>query len=58
MRRWTSQTVSVGDELVTVPISTVTRGPACDGDGVTSSDLRLFTYRNRRRPPYPFERDL
>jgi microcystin degradation protein MlrC len=30
----------------------------CDGDGVTSSDLRLFTYRNRRRPLYPFERDL
>ena len=27
----------------------------CDGDGVTSSDLRLFTYRNRRRPLYPFE---
>jgi hypothetical protein len=25
---------------------------------VTSSDLRLFTYRNRRRPLYPFERDL
>jgi microcystin degradation protein MlrC len=30
----------------------------CDGDGVTSSDLRLFTYRNRPRPLYPFERDL
>ena len=29
----------------------------CDGDGVTSSDLRLFTYRNRRRPLFPFERD-
>jgi microcystin degradation protein MlrC len=27
----------------------------CDGDGVTSSDLRLFTYRNRPRPLYPFE---
>ena len=27
----------------------------CDGDGVTSSDLRLFTYRNRRRPLYPFD---
>jgi microcystin degradation protein MlrC len=27
----------------------------CDGDGCTSSDLRLFTYRNRRRPLYPFE---
>ena len=27
----------------------------CDGDGVTSSDLKLFTYRNRRRPLYPFE---
>ena len=27
----------------------------CDGEGVTSSDLRLFTYRNRRRPLYPFE---
>jgi microcystin degradation protein MlrC len=30
----------------------------CDGDGVTSSDLRLFTYRRRRRPLYPFEPDL
>ena len=30
----------------------------CDGDGVTSSDLKLFTYRNRRRPLYPFERDM
>jgi microcystin degradation protein MlrC len=30
----------------------------CDGDGVTSSDLRLFTYRNRRRPLYPFEADF
>jgi microcystin degradation protein MlrC len=29
----------------------------CDGDGVTSSDLRLFTYKNRRRPLYPFETD-
>jgi microcystin degradation protein MlrC len=27
----------------------------CDGDGVTSSDLSLFTYRNRRKPLYPFE---
>jgi len=27
----------------------------CDGDGVTSSDLSLFTYKNRRRPLYPFE---
>src|SRR5688572_29472154 len=27
----------------------------CDGDGVTSSDLNLFTYRNRRKPLYPFE---
>jgi microcystin degradation protein MlrC len=27
----------------------------CDGDGVTSSDLRLFNYRNRPRPLYPFE---
>ena len=27
----------------------------CDGDGVTSSDLRLFTYKNRRRPLFPFE---
>jgi microcystin degradation protein MlrC len=27
----------------------------CDGDGVTSSDLRLFTYKNRPRPLYPFE---
>jgi len=27
----------------------------CDGDGCTSSDLRLFTYKNRRRPLYPFE---
>jgi microcystin degradation protein MlrC len=30
----------------------------CDGDGVTSSDLRLFTYRRRPRPLFPFERDL
>ena len=30
----------------------------CDGDGVTSSDLRLFTYRNRRRPLYPFDMDM
>lgn len=30
----------------------------CDGDGVTSSDLRLFNYRRRRRPLYPFERDF
>jgi microcystin degradation protein MlrC len=30
----------------------------CDGDGCTSSDLRLFTYRNRPRPLYPFERDF
>jgi microcystin degradation protein MlrC len=30
----------------------------CDGDGVTSSDLRLFDYRNRRKPLYPFEPDL
>ena len=27
----------------------------CDGDGVTSSDLKLFDYRKRRRPLYPFE---
>ncbi|PWU20687.1 MAG: ABC transporter substrate-binding protein [Candidatus Rokuibacteriota bacterium] len=27
----------------------------CDGDGVTSSDLRLFTYNSRPRPLYPFE---
>jgi microcystin degradation protein MlrC len=27
----------------------------CDGDGCTSSDLNLFTFRNRRRPLYPFE---
>ncbi|MBI2197526.1 MAG: M81 family metallopeptidase [Candidatus Rokubacteria bacterium] len=27
----------------------------CDGDGCTSSDLRIFTFRNRRRPLYPFE---
>ena len=27
----------------------------CDGDGCTSSDLRLFTYKNRRQPLYPFE---
>jgi microcystin degradation protein MlrC len=26
-----------------------------DGEGVTSSDLRLFRYKNRRRPLYPFE---
>jgi len=30
----------------------------CDGDGVTSSDLQLFTYSKRRRPLYPFESDL
>jgi microcystin degradation protein MlrC len=30
----------------------------CDGDGVTSSDLNLFDYRKRRRPLYPFEKDL
>jgi microcystin degradation protein MlrC len=30
----------------------------CQGDGVTASDLRLFTYKNRRRPLYPFEPDL
>ena len=30
----------------------------CDGDGCTSSDLRLFTYRKRRRPLYPFETDF
>jgi len=30
----------------------------CDGDGVTSSDLRLFTYQRRRKPLYPFEPDL
>lgn len=29
----------------------------CDGDGCTSSDLRLFTYKNRRKPLYPFETD-
>jgi hypothetical protein len=28
-----------------------------DGDGVTSSDLRLFN-RNRGRPLYPVERDM
>ena len=28
----------------------------CDGDGVTSSNLEIFTYRNRRRPLFPFER--
>ena len=27
----------------------------CDGEGVTSSDLRLFTYKNRPKPLYPFE---
>ena len=27
----------------------------CDGEGVTSSDLRLFTYKKRRSPLYPFE---
>ena len=27
----------------------------CDGEGVTSSDLELFTYKHRRRPLYPFE---
>jgi microcystin degradation protein MlrC len=30
----------------------------CDGEGATSSDLRLFTYRNRQRPLYPFEPDM
>ena len=30
----------------------------CDGDGVTSSDLKLFDYKNRRLPLYPFEPDL
>ncbi|MBL8673691.1 MAG: M81 family metallopeptidase [Rhodospirillales bacterium] len=30
----------------------------CDGDGCTASDLSLFTYRNRRKPMYPFEPDL
>src|SRR4029077_11592331 len=30
----------------------------CDGDGVTSSDLRLFTFRNRRRPLFPFDREV
>jgi microcystin degradation protein MlrC len=30
----------------------------CDGDGVTSSDLRRFDYRRRRHPLYPFERDM
>lgn len=30
----------------------------CDGDGCTGSDLSRFAYRNRRRPLYPFERDL
>jgi microcystin degradation protein MlrC len=30
----------------------------CDGDGVTSSDLGLSTYKNGRRPLYPFERDF
>jgi microcystin degradation protein MlrC len=29
----------------------------CDGDGATSSDLRLFDYQRRRRPLYPFEPD-
>jgi microcystin degradation protein MlrC len=27
----------------------------CDGDGCTSSDPALFTYRNRPRPLYPFD---
>jgi microcystin degradation protein MlrC len=30
----------------------------CDGDGVTSSDLKLFDYKKRRQPLYPFEPDL
>lgn len=30
----------------------------CDGDGCTSSDLRLFTYRHRPRPLFPFETDV
>jgi len=29
----------------------------CDGEGVTSSNLAAFTYRNRPRPLYPFEPD-
>ena len=33
-------------------------GVLCDGDGVTSSDLALFDYRKRRRPLYPFEKDI
>jgi microcystin degradation protein MlrC len=27
----------------------------CDGDGVTSSDLALFSYTRRRKPLYPFD---
>ena len=30
----------------------------CDADGVIRTDLRLFTFRNRRRPLFPFERDV
>ncbi len=30
----------------------------CDGEGVTASDLRRFSYRNRPTPMYPFEPDL
>jgi microcystin degradation protein MlrC len=30
----------------------------CDADGVTRTGRRLFTYRNRRRPLFPFERDV
>jgi len=28
----------------------------CDGDGVTTSDMRLLDYRNVRRPIYPLDR--
>ena len=30
----------------------------CDGDGCTASDLKLFTYKNIKRPLYPFDPDM
>src|SRR5947199_209075 len=30
----------------------------CDGEGVTSSDLKLFKYTKIRRPLYPFDPDM
>ncbi|MDP2628059.1 MAG: M81 family metallopeptidase [Candidatus Rokubacteria bacterium] len=36
-------------------VATAAYEEMCDGDGVTSSDLHLFTYTNRPKPMYPFE---